>query len=126
MNNHLKYFARDANNKIISGNCIFCTLNNINNPSQESYKHLFQESKSSISVLAPIVSKFNIELSDKEEEGDKVLYFNMQDGKWNELRTNIFFLIYKCYINNCKLRKELPNETNFERTLTNETRKKVQ
>ena len=60
-----------------------------------------------------------------EDEGEKVLYFNMQEGKWNELRTNIFFLIYKHYINNWRLRKELPNETNFERTLKNETRKKV-
>ena len=60
-----------------------------------------------------------------EEEGEKVLYFNMQEGKWNELRTNIFFIIYKYSLNNCRLRKELPTETKFESTLKNETRKIV-
>ena len=46
-----------------------------------------------------------------------------KDGKWNKLRTNIFFLIYKYYIDNCRLRKELPTKINFERKLKNETRK---
>ena len=49
----------------------------------------------------------------------------MQDGKWNKLRTNIFYTIYKYYINNCRLRKILPTEYQFERTLKYETKKIV-
>ena len=83
MYNQLKYFARDANNQLLSGNCTFCTLNNIYDLSEESYLHLFLECISSISALAPIATKYNIELPDMEEEGEKVLYLNMHDGKWN-------------------------------------------
>ena len=60
-----------------------------------------------------------------EEEGEKVLYYFMQDGKWNELRTNIFFTIYKYYINNCRLRKILPTENLSKTTLKFETKKIV-
>ena len=66
-----------------------------------------------------------VTLPDMEEEGEKVLYFFMQDSKWNELRTNIFYMIYKYYINNCRLRKILPTEYQFERTLKYETKKIV-
>ena len=57
-----------------------------------------------------------------EEEGKNILYFFMQDGIWNELRTNIFYTIYKYYINNCRLRKILPTENQFESTLKYETK----
>ena len=43
LNNQIKYFARDENNQLVSGNCTFCTINNIDVPSEESYKHLFLE-----------------------------------------------------------------------------------
>jgi hypothetical protein len=43
------------------------------------------ECASSIAALNPIANRFNIPLPDMEEEGEKVLYFFMQDGKWNEL-----------------------------------------
>ena len=49
----------------------------------------------------------------------------MQDGKWNEMRTNIFYIIYKYYINNCRLRKILPTSQQLERTVKNETKKIV-
>ena len=38
LNNQLKCFARDENNLLVSGNCTFCTINNIAGPSKESYK----------------------------------------------------------------------------------------
>jgi hypothetical protein len=41
----------------------------------------------------------------------------MQEGKWKELRTNIFYIIYKYYINNCRLRKVLLTETNLKNAL---------
>jgi hypothetical protein len=125
MNDQLKHFARDENNQPISGDCTFCKLNNITNPCEESYKHLFLECASSIAALNPIASKFNISLPDMEEEGEKVLYFFMQDGKWNEMRTNIFYIIYKYYINNCRLRKILPTSQQLERTVKYETKKIV-
>ena len=80
MYNQLKYFARDTNNQLISGNCIFCTLNNIYDLSEESYLHLFLEADE---ALAPIATQHNIERPVMEEEGEKVLYLNMHVGKRN-------------------------------------------
>ena len=51
-----------------------------------------------ITLLTPVrshINNYSIYLPDIQDEGEKVLYFNMQEGKWNELRTNILFLIYK-------------------------------
>ena len=45
------------------------------------------------------------------------------DERWSEIRINIFFLIYKAYINACRLRKELPNQDSLDRYVKNETRK---
>ena len=110
LNDQLKHFARDENNQPFSGDCTFCKINNIAEPSEESYKHLFLECASSMTALKPTANKFNIPLPDMEEEGEKVLYFFIQNVKWSELRTNIFYTIYKYYINNCRLRKILPTK----------------
>ena len=123
MNDQLKHFARDENNQLISGDCTFCKLKNIANPSEESYKHIFLECASSIGALNPVATKFNITLPDMDEEGEKVIYYFIQDERWNELRTNVFFLIYKYYINNCRLRKILPTPEQLERTVKYETKK---
>jgi len=125
MNDQLKHFARDENNQLISGDCTFCKLKNIANPSEESYKHLFLECAASINALNPVAAKFNINLPDMDEEGEKIIYYFIQDERWKELRTNVFFLIYKYYINNCRLRKILPTPEQLERTVKFETKKIV-
>ena len=125
LNAHLKHFARDENNQRISGDCTFCKINNIANPSEESFTHLFLECASSINSLTPTANKFNIPLPDMEEEGEKVLYYFKQECNWTEMRTNMFFIIYKYYINNCRLRKILPTSQQFERTVRYKTKKMV-
>ena len=34
-------------------------------------------------LLHPMTDRANIDLPEMEEEGEEVLYFNMQEGKWN-------------------------------------------
>ena len=75
LNAQLKHFARDENNQLISGDCTFCKINNIANPSEESFTHLFLECASSINSLTPAANKFNILIPDMDEEGEKVLYY---------------------------------------------------
>jgi hypothetical protein len=104
LNAQLKHFARNKNNQRISGDCTFCRINNIAEPSEESFKHLFLECASSINALNP------------------VLYFFKQDCNWTEIRINIFYIIYKYYINNYRLRKILPTSQQFERTVKYETK----
>ena len=43
MNDQLKHFAKDENNDPVKGDCTFCKLNGIENPCEESYKHIFVE-----------------------------------------------------------------------------------
>ena len=97
LNVHLKHFARDENNQRISGDCTFCKINNIANPSEESFTHLFLECASSINSLTPTANKFNIPLPDMEEEGEKVLYYFKQECNWTEMRTNILYYIHILY-----------------------------
>ena len=73
LNNQLKHFAKDENNKPISGDCTFCKLNNIASPCEESYTHLFLECASSINTLTPVANKFNIPIPDMTENGENVL-----------------------------------------------------
>ena len=77
LNDQLKYFARDENNQLVSGNCTFCTINKIIDHSEESYKHLFIEHWTTW----------------QEKEGGEILYFNMQEGKWNFVTLDAFFLV---------------------------------
>ena len=62
-------------------------------------------------------------MPDTEEEGEKIIYFWPTDDMWGEIRLNTFFLIYKAYINACRLRKVLPNQDSLDRYIKNETRK---
>ena len=74
-NDQLKHFARDSNNVLVRGDCTFCTLKGIENPEEESYKHIFVECASSNEALSPIATKYNIALPDLTEEGEKIIYF---------------------------------------------------
>ena len=100
----------------------FCKLNGLENPSEESYKHILNlECTASRSALDPIANKNNIKIPDGENEGEKIIYFFPQEGKWNEIWTNIFYLIYKAYINATRLRKAIPNHEAFDKYVKNET-----
>ena len=54
--------------------------------------------------------------------GESILYYHLQPGHWDEIRTNIFLSIYKLYITNCRTRKILPNSTHFEAVLKYESK----
>ena len=78
---------------------------------------------SSNGALNPVAAKYNIVLPDLTEEGEKIIYFWPGDDQWEEIRLNTFMLIYKSYINACRLRKALPEQGSLDRYVKNETRK---
>ena len=84
-NDQLKYFARNENNEPVKGDCTFCTINGIENPEEENYKHIFLECASSRSAINPIAAKYNITMPDSEEEGEKIIYFWPTDDRWGEI-----------------------------------------
>ena len=65
-------------------------------------------------ALDPIANKNNIKILEAENEGAKIISFFPQERKLNEIRTNIFYLIYKAYINATRLRKAIPNHEAFD------------
>ena len=81
------------------------------------------ECASSHGALNPTAAKYNITLPDITDEGEKIIYFWPIDDQWEEIRLNTFFLIYKAYINACRLRKVLPEQGSLDRYIKNETRK---
>ena len=107
----------------MKGDCTFCTLKEIENPEEENYKHIFLECASSQEALTPIAAKYNITLPDPVEEGERIIYFWPSQDRWGEIRLNTFFLIYKAYINACRLRKVLPNPNSLDSYVKNETKK---
>ena len=74
MNDLLKHFARHSNNPLVSGDT-FCNLNNIENPEEESYKHIFLECNYSRRALETVANKYRIEMPDTEEEVEQIIYF---------------------------------------------------
>ena len=123
MNDQLKHFAKDENNVLVKGDCTFCTLNLVENPEEETYKHIFTQCHATQEPLITTARKYNIELPDADENGEQIIYFFPQNGKWKEIRTNIFLLIFKNYINVERLRKNTPTSEGLEKMLKNETRK---
>lgn len=125
LNNQLKHFLKDENDQLISGKCTFCTIKNTAIHTEESIKHLFLECESSIAALRPVADKYSIPIPNLQTDGELLLYFYPKQGKWDELRINTFYMLYKYHIHLCRVRKQLPTATNFEFTLKNETKKIV-
>ena len=82
MNDQLKHFAKDENNVLVKGDCTIFTLNQVVNPEEETYRHIFTQCHFSQGVLNTIASKYNIEVSDADENGEQIVYFFPQEGKW--------------------------------------------
>ena len=53
-NDQLKHFARNENNEPVKGDCTFCTINGIEHPEEENYKHIFLKCASSQSALTQL------------------------------------------------------------------------
>ena len=102
--------------------CTFCTISDEENIEKESYKHFFLDCKHSKSTLEPTARKYNIPTPNVTTKGELILYYFPWEGKWEELRLNIFYAIFKFYLLSCRRRKILPNSQHFEITLKFECR----
>ena len=117
LNNQLKHFALDERGVRVKPECTFCKISEPLTDTKESYRHFFIDCIHSREALDPIAAKYNIQLPDTTTHGESILYYHIQQGHWDELRTNIFLAIYKLFLTNCRTRKILPNSNHFEAVL---------
>ena len=76
-------------------------------------------------VSSKRAAKYHIEVPDPDEEGEKLIYFCPMAERWSEIRVNIFFIIYKSYINACRIRKEVSSQESLDKYVKNKTRKRL-
>ena len=100
----------------------FCKISDPLTDTKETYRHFFLNCAHSRGALDPVAAKYNILLPDTTIYGESILYYHLQPGHWDEIRTNIFLAIYKLYLTNCRTRKILPNSTHFEAVLKYESK----
>ena len=117
LNSQRKHFARDERGERIKPDCTFCTLSEEIILPEESYKHLFLLCRHTKNAIDTIATKYNIPIPNKETKGELILYYWPWEGKWEELRINIFYAISKHYLLSCRTRKILPTPQHFEAVL---------
>ena len=117
LNNQLKHFALDDRGVRVKPECTFCKISEPHTDTKETYRHFFLDCTHSRGALDPVAAKYNIQLPDTSIYGESILYYHIQQGHWDEMRTNIFLAIYKLFLTNCRTRKILPNSNHFEAVL---------
>ena len=98
LNSQLKHYARDENGRRVQPGCTFCTISGEQTIEEEGYKHFFLNCAHNKHTLEPIAQKYNIPIPNRETKGELILYFWPWQGKWEELRINIFYAIFKYYL----------------------------
>ena len=78
-----------------------------------------------VKAFSTVAVKYSIPLPNLLTDGEFLFYFYLTQGKWDELRINTFYMLYKYHIHLCRVRKQLPTATNIEFTLKDETKKFV-
>ena len=114
LNAQLRHYATDETGARIRPECTFCTISNEENLEKETYKHFFLECKHSKTTLEPLSQKYNIPSPNVQTKGELILYYFPWEGKWDELRINIYFAIFKFFLLSCRTRKILPTPGHFE------------
>jgi hypothetical protein len=117
LNSQRKHYARDERGERIRPDCTFCTLSGEEILPEESYKHFFLLCRHTKSAIDTIATKYNIPIPNRETKGELILYYWPWEGKWEELRINIFYAISKYFLLSCRTRKILPTPQHFEAVL---------
>ena len=61
-----------------------------------------------------------IDIGNINTKGYKILIHRIKENKWEELRENIFFTLFKFYIFKCRAGERLPNTAQFKNDLQKE------
>ena len=107
LNNQLKHYALDDRGVRVKPECTFCRISDPNMDTKERYRHFFLDCMHSRGALDLVATKYNIPLPDTTTFGESILYYHLQPGYWDEMRTNIFLAIYKLFLTSCRTRKIL-------------------
>ena len=126
MNNRYKYneqlskYKKNSDGVLVSNKCTFCKLTNPDTDQVESREHLYLTCENSNKVLQETAEALGIVINNIDSKGFEVLIYKIKENKWEELRENLFFTIYKFYIFKCRAGERLPNTNQFKNDLQNE------
>ena len=117
LNNQTKHFINNSQTKEENGRCTFCNITHTTKRGaypRESLRHFFLECKTSVGIINHCTNIFKISRPNLNKNGELFLYnFNHRDRNEN-LKINIFFLILKQYLLNCKYGVRLPTNHGAE------------
>ena len=118
LNNQTKHWVtKDNLTKEERGRCTFCSLEKRTKRGAyevESLRHFFLECKTSVNIINHCTIIFKISRPNLKKNGELFLYnFNHKEKNENR-KINIFFLILKQYLLNCKYARRLPTNEGSE------------
>ena len=116
-NEQLAKYKKNSDGTLVSNKCTFCSLINTNTPEVESREHLYLKCIHSNKVLVETADAIGIELGNINTKGYEILIHRIKDNKWEELRENIYFTLYKFYIFKCRAGERLPSTEQFRKNL---------
>jgi hypothetical protein len=121
LNSQTKHWAENNETKEINGQCTFCKISMKTIPiPEESYRHLFLDCIHSKEVLKKATEMFKIPLPNTTKKGELLLYFFPWKDKWECIRINVFYMLYKYYITTCKYQSRLPTLGGIEKLIRSE------
>jgi hypothetical protein len=65
---------------------------------------------------------FKIPLPNTNKKGELLLYFFPWKDKWEFIRINVFYMLYKYYITSCKYQNKLPTFNGIEHFIRSEVK----
>ena len=123
INNRYKYdnqmskYKKESDNLLVSNQCTFCKLVDLNTTQVESREHIYLKCYSSFKVLKETSEAIGIVINDLDTKGYETLLYKQEANVWEETRENIFFLLYRYHIFQARAGYKLPSTDTFKMEL---------
>ena len=119
-NEQLSKYKKNSDGILVSNKCTFCSIVNQDTTEVESREHLYLTCINSNKVLLETSVSMGIDIGNINTKGYEILIHRIKENKWEELRENIFFTLFKFYIFKCRAGERLPNTAQFKKNLQQE------
>ena len=119
VNNRYKYneqqskYKKNSEGILVSNKCTFCKQIDENTEQIESREHLYLSCEHSTKVLHESAEAMGIAINDIDTKGYEVLIHKIKENKWEEIRENLFFTLYRFHIFKCRAGERLPSTNQF-------------
>ena len=112
-NEQLSKYKKNSDGTLVSNKCTFCSIVNRDTTEVESREHLYLTCTHSNKVLVETSVSIGIDIGNTNSKGYEILIHRIKENKWEELRENIYFTLFKFYIFKCRAGERLPSTEQF-------------